>query len=98
MRVLSPEVNVRRHSRWGPIDFSFTIIMSLDNENEVSKTQAMTRLFFSTKNLYCADGWVDGGQKGPSIFLKFKYVDNYVMKILNIGKKFVTNFLMSLKI
>ena len=31
---------------------------------------------------------------GPSIFLNFKYVKNYVMKLLNIYKKFVpTNFL-----
>ena len=67
-------------------------------KTEVSKTRARRRFFFSAKNLYCAGGWVDGGQKGPSIFLKFKYVDNYVMKILNIGKTFVTNFLMSLKI
>ena len=42
-------------------------------------------------------GWVDGGQKGPSIFLKFKYVKNQVMKLPKIDIKFVTNFLMGLK-
>ena len=54
----------------------------------------------SAKNLYCAGGgwWVDGGQKGPSILLKFKYVNNYVMKLLKKGIKVVTNFLMGLKI
>ena len=32
----------------------------------------------TAKNLYCAGGgwWVDGGQKGPSILLKFKYIKN----------------------
>ena len=35
-------------------------------------------------------GWVDGwtvDSLGPSIFLNFKYVKNYVMKLLNIYKK-----------
>ena len=42
-------------------------------------------------------GWtVD--RKGLLIFLNFKYVDTKVMKLLNIGEKFVTNFLMGLKI
>ena len=59
------------------------------------------------KNLYCAGGgwwvvgggwWVDGGKKGPSILLKLKYVNNYVMKLLKKGIKVVTNFLMGLKI
>ena len=51
----------------------------------------------SVKNLYCAGGWVvDGGQKGPSVFLKFKYVNNKVMILLSISKKFVRNFLMGL--
>ena len=36
-------------------------------------------------------------RKGPSIFLYFKYIKNYVMKLLNIGKKFVINSLMGLK-
>ena len=43
-------------------------------------------------------GWVDGGQKGPLILFKFKYVNNYVMKLLKKGIKVVTNFLMGLKI
>ena len=30
---------------------------------------------------------------GPSVSLGFKYLDNKGMKLLNIGKKFVTNFL-----
>ena len=42
-------------------------------------------------------GWVGGwtvDSLGPSIFLNFTYVKNYVMKLLNIYKKFVpTNFL-----
>ena len=42
--------------------------------------------------------WVDGGQKGPLILFKFKYVNNYVMKLLKKGIKVVTNFLMGLKI
>ena len=40
---------------------------------------------------------MDGGQKGPSFFLKFKYVKNQVMKLPKIDIKFVTNFLMGLK-
>ena len=60
----------------------------------------------STKNLYCAGGgwwvvgggWVDGGKKGPLIFLNFIYINNWVMKLLKIAKKFVTNFLIGLKI
>ena len=59
----------------------------------------LIRQKISAKNLYCAGGgwWVDGGQKGPLIFLKLKYVENYVMKLPNIDIKFVTNFLMGLK-
>ena len=50
-----------------------------------------------TKNLFCADGRVDGGYLWSSIFLNLNYINNDVMKLLNIGKKFVTNLLMSLK-
>ena len=42
-------------------------------------------------------GWVDGDQKG-SIFLNFKYVDQYVLRLLNIGRVFVSNTLVGLKI
>ena len=41
-------------------------------------------------------GWVDGDQKG-SIFLSFKYVDQYVLRLLNIEKMSVSNTLMVLK-
>ena len=58
---------------------------------------------FGQKPLLCGwwvvrGGWVGGGQKGPSILLKLKHVNNYVMKLLKTGKKVVTNFLMGLKI
>ena len=42
-------------------------------------------------------GWVDGDQKG-SIFLNFKYVDQYVLRLLNIGRVFVSNTLVGSKI
>ena len=41
-------------------------------------------------------GWVDGDQKG-SIFLNFKYVDQYVLRLLNIGKMSFSYTLMVLK-
>ena len=61
--------------------------------------------FENFKNLYC-DGWVgglvgwwvDGGYFWSLIFFILKYINNDVIKLLNIGKKFVTNFLMGLKI
>ena len=34
---------------------------------QVSKTPSRRRLFFSSKNLYCADGWVDGWMDGRMI-------------------------------
>ena len=40
---------------------------------------------------------MEGGYFWSSIFLNLNYINNDVMKLLNIGKKFVTNFLMSLK-
>ena len=43
-------------------------------------------------------GWVDGGYFWSLIFFILKYINNDVIKLLNIGKKFVTNFLMGLKI
>ena len=43
-------------------------------------------------------GLVDGGYFWSLIFFILKYINNDVIKLLNIGKKFVTNFLMGLKI
>ena len=43
-------------------------------------------------------GWVDGVYFWSLIFFILKYINNDVIKLLNIGKKFVTNFLMGLKI
>ena len=43
-------------------------------------------------------GLVDGGYFWSLIFFILKYINNDVMKLLNIGKKFVPNFLMGLKI
>ena len=54
--------------------------------------------FEKLKNLYCADGLVGGNLFWSLIFFNLKYINNDVMKLLNIGKKFVTNFLMGLKI
>ena len=57
--------------------------------------------FENLKNLYCdgwVGGWVDGGYFWSLIFFILKYINNDVIKLLNIGKKFVTNFLMGLKI
>ena len=53
-------------------------IVSLVNAKWSFNFALVIRQKISAKNLYCAGGgwWVDGGQKGPSIFLKFKYVKN----------------------
>ena len=40
---------------------------------------------------------MDGGYFWNSIFLNLNYINNDVMKLLNIGKKFVINSLMGLK-
>ena len=55
--------------------------------------------FEKLKNLYLrVGGLVDGNLFWSLIFFNLKYINNDVMKLLNIGKKFVTNFLMGLKI
>ena len=55
------------------------------------------------KKLYCmGGGWCVGGgctvdSLGPWIFFYFNFVTRYVMKLLRIAKKYVTNFLMGFK-
>ena len=60
-----------------------------------------TRLFESHENL-CPDGWlgwwVGGDQKGPSIFLIFKYVNKQDVLIPKMVLKVVNDFCMGLKI
>ena len=65
---LSPE-EVRKHSRWGPIDF-LMVYCCVISERKMSFNFAMViRQKISAKNLYCAGvGWVDGRQFG---FVKF---------------------------
>ena len=53
---------------------------------------------FFAKNFYCAGGWWTVDSLGPLIFLNFKYVNNKVIKLLKIVKKFGTNSSMGLKI
>ena len=51
----------------------FSFYMWLANQNGCSKIPYYICLFESLENLYCPDGWMGGDQKGPSIFLIFKY-------------------------
>ena len=58
-----------------------------------SKIPYYIRLFESLEHLYCPDGWVGGwvggDQKGPSIFLIFKYNNKKTVLIPNMVLKVV---------
>ena len=54
---------------------SFHFICDWETKIELSKKRPRMDLFWNLENLYCPDGWVGGDQNGPSIFLKFRYIN-----------------------
>ena len=102
-----PRREVRKHSRWGPIDFLMVYSFTQDRKLKFQFVIWNPPKKFGQKPLSCewvgrwVGGWVDGDRKGPSIFFIFKYVNKYVVKKFSrlfLSKTFLWVWLLSLKL
>ena len=84
----------RREKRSGSNGVHLTVFpfyMSLVNRNWGSKNTMEYPCFFDTRKPLLS-GWVGGDQKGPSIFLIFRYINKQCLLISNMVSKSVYGF------
>ena len=94
---LYPPKGKAKRSQWGPLDNLSILYVVGEPKLGFQKYEGISAFFEISKTFIVRmggwmGGWVSGDQKGPSIFLIFRYIDKQCLVITNMVSKSVYGF------
>ena len=88
-----PKGGANALSRWGPFDCLSNLYATGERKLRFQKHIRKSTFFEMPKTFIVRmGGWVGGGKKGPSIFLKFEYSNKQDVLIPNLASKVVYGY------